>query len=141
MPVEPYLMFNGRCEEAIEFYKKVLGAEVLMMMRFKEPGTAAARHGAGGLGQQDHAQLRAHRRWECDGIRRLQRGGEFSGILIVAPCGRRSRRASKVRRAGRRRTSADAARQDLLVALLRHGRRPLWRCLDGHRPALRSEQE
>ena len=36
MPVEPYLTFNGRCEEAVEFYKKVLGAEVLMMMRFKE---------------------------------------------------------------------------------------------------------
>lgn len=36
MPVEPYLFFDGRCEEAIEFYKKTLGAEVLMMMRFKE---------------------------------------------------------------------------------------------------------
>jgi len=29
-------MFNGRCEEAIEFYKKALGAEVMMLMRFKE---------------------------------------------------------------------------------------------------------
>jgi len=36
MPVTPYLFFNGRCEEAIEFYKKALGAEVGMMMRFKE---------------------------------------------------------------------------------------------------------
>lgn len=36
MPIEPYLLFNGRCEEAIEFYKKALGAEVLMLMRFKE---------------------------------------------------------------------------------------------------------
>ena len=36
MPIEPYLFFNGRCEEAIEFYKKALGAEVLMLMRFKE---------------------------------------------------------------------------------------------------------
>jgi PhnB protein len=32
----PYLFFDGRCEEAIEFYKKALGAEVGMMMRFKE---------------------------------------------------------------------------------------------------------
>ena len=39
MPVTPYLFFNGRCEEAIEFYKKALGAKVEMMMRFKEaPG-------------------------------------------------------------------------------------------------------
>jgi PhnB protein len=36
MPVEPYLFFNGRCEEAIQFYKKALGAEVLMQMRFSE---------------------------------------------------------------------------------------------------------
>src|SRR5262245_53738591 len=36
MAIEPYLFFNGCCEEAIEFYKKALGAEVLMMMRYKE---------------------------------------------------------------------------------------------------------
>ncbi len=36
MKVEPYLVFNGRCEEAIEFYRKTLGAEVQMMMRFRE---------------------------------------------------------------------------------------------------------
>jgi PhnB protein len=34
--IQPYLFFNGRCEEAIEFYQKGLGAEVEMMMRFKE---------------------------------------------------------------------------------------------------------
>ena len=45
MQVQPYLFFNGRCEEAIEFYKKALDAEVTMLMRFKEspepppPGT------------------------------------------------------------------------------------------------------
>lgn len=36
MNVEPYLYFNGRCEEALEFYKKALGAEVTAMLRFKE---------------------------------------------------------------------------------------------------------
>jgi PhnB protein len=36
MPVTPYLFLDGRCEEAIEFYKKTLGAKVEMMMRFKE---------------------------------------------------------------------------------------------------------
>src|ERR1041385_4049736 len=34
--VQPYLFFNGRCEEAIEFYRGTLGAEVVMLMRFKE---------------------------------------------------------------------------------------------------------
>jgi PhnB protein len=36
MQVQSYLIFNGRCEEAIEFYKKSLGAKVEMLMRFKE---------------------------------------------------------------------------------------------------------
>jgi PhnB protein len=36
MPVTPYLFLDGRCEEAIEFYKANLGAQVGMMMRFKE---------------------------------------------------------------------------------------------------------
>ncbi len=33
---QPYLFFGGRCEEAMEFYGKVLGAQVLMKMRFNE---------------------------------------------------------------------------------------------------------
>ena len=36
MPIQPYLSFNGRCEEAIDFYRKALGAEVSMMLRFKQ---------------------------------------------------------------------------------------------------------
>ena len=36
MQVQPYLFFDGRCEEAIEFYKGALGARVEMLMRFRE---------------------------------------------------------------------------------------------------------
>jgi PhnB protein len=36
MQLQPYLFFDGRCEEAIEFYEKVLGADVTMLMRFKD---------------------------------------------------------------------------------------------------------
>jgi PhnB protein len=36
MQVQPYLFFDGRCEEAIEFYRKALGAEVATLMRFKD---------------------------------------------------------------------------------------------------------
>ncbi|OGB20620.1 MAG: hypothetical protein A3I66_22920 [Burkholderiales bacterium RIFCSPLOWO2_02_FULL_57_36] len=36
MQVQPYLFFDGRCEEAIEFYRKTLGAEVTALMRFKD---------------------------------------------------------------------------------------------------------
>lgn len=34
--IEPYLFFNGRCEEALDFYTKALGAKVEMLMRFKD---------------------------------------------------------------------------------------------------------
>jgi len=36
MQVESYLFFDGRCDEALEFYRKHLGAEVTMLMRFKD---------------------------------------------------------------------------------------------------------
>jgi PhnB protein len=36
MQVQAYLNFDGRCEEALEFYRKALGAEVVMQMRLKE---------------------------------------------------------------------------------------------------------
>jgi PhnB protein len=36
MQVQVYLFFNGRCEEALEFYKKAIDAEVLTLMRFKD---------------------------------------------------------------------------------------------------------
>lgn len=36
MNVQAYLMFNGRTEEAIDFYKKAVGAEVTAMMRFRD---------------------------------------------------------------------------------------------------------
>ena len=48
MQVQPYLFFDGRCEEAVEFYRRALGAEVTMLMRFKdspephEPGLVPA---------------------------------------------------------------------------------------------------
>src|SRR5262249_21193187 len=36
MQVQPYLFFDGRAEEAIEFYRKALGAEAGMLMRWKD---------------------------------------------------------------------------------------------------------
>ncbi len=36
MKTQPYLFFEGRCEEAIEFYRGALGAEVTALMRSKD---------------------------------------------------------------------------------------------------------
>jgi PhnB protein len=58
--LQTYLFFDGRCEEAIEFYRRALGAEVLMMMRFKDspeppqPGACAP----GSENKVMHASLR-----------------------------------------------------------------------------------
>jgi PhnB protein len=48
MKVQPYLFFDGRCEEAINFYRRALGAEVVMLSRFKDnPQPAMNPPGAG----------------------------------------------------------------------------------------------
>jgi PhnB protein len=57
MEIQPYLFFDGRCEEAIAFYRAALGAEVAMLMRFKDaPDPAMAP--AGGADKVMHASLK-----------------------------------------------------------------------------------
>ena len=36
MKIEPYLFFDGRCEEALAFYKSAIGAETTMLMRYNQ---------------------------------------------------------------------------------------------------------
>ncbi|MGE5540559.1 MAG: VOC family protein [Gemmatimonas sp.] len=36
MQVQPYLFFDGRCEEAMEYYRRTVGAELLALMHFKD---------------------------------------------------------------------------------------------------------
>lgn len=46
MQIEPYLFFDGRCDEAIAFYRNALGADVSMLTRFKNaPDPAMIRPG------------------------------------------------------------------------------------------------
>lgn len=48
MQVQPYIFFEGRCEEAVNFYKTALNAEVTMLMRYKDnPEPQAASDGCG----------------------------------------------------------------------------------------------
>ena len=41
--VQPYLFFGGRCEEALDFYRTAIGAEVEMLMRHKESPDSSPR--------------------------------------------------------------------------------------------------
>lgn len=36
MPIEPYLFFEGRCEEALDYYTRAVGAKVTSLMRYSE---------------------------------------------------------------------------------------------------------
>jgi len=58
MKVEPYLFFDGRCEEAIDFYKKAIGAEVTALVRFKDSPDPAMAHGSQDGNKVLHASLR-----------------------------------------------------------------------------------
>jgi PhnB protein len=45
MHVEPYLFFEGCCEEALEFYRRAIGAEIQSVQRFGDsPESSAAGH-------------------------------------------------------------------------------------------------
>ena len=59
MTVSPYVFFDGRADEAIEFYKKALGAKVNMLLRYKEsPDPNTAQHMPPGTGENImHAEL------------------------------------------------------------------------------------
>ena len=125
MQVQPYLFFDGRCEEAIEFYRKTLGAEVGMLMRCKdspEPcpeGTIPP----GNENKVMHAalQIGGTTVMASDGHCRGQ--AELPGVFTLARRDRRCACEAAVRCAERRRAGADAADQDFLCDQLRHGRR------------------
>ncbi len=59
MRIQPYLFFEGRCEEAIEFYRRALGAEPGDFMRYKDsPEPAMCPAGSAGADKVMHASFR-----------------------------------------------------------------------------------
>ena len=58
MKVEPYLFLDGRCEEALDFYKKAIGAEVTALIRFKDSPDPTMVHGGADPNKILHAVFR-----------------------------------------------------------------------------------
>jgi PhnB protein len=58
MYVEPYLFLDGRCEEALDFYKKAIGAEVTALIRFKDSPDPTMVHGGADPNKILHAVFR-----------------------------------------------------------------------------------
>jgi PhnB protein len=82
--VQIYLNFDGRCEEALEFYKRALGAEVTRLMRFKEspeppaPGCMAP----GSENKVMHAQFRVGNALIMASDGRCSGKGAFQGFSL-----------------------------------------------------------
>ncbi len=86
MQVQPYLSFEGRCDEAIEFYKKAIGAKVDMLMRFKEaPDQSMV--SSGNADKVMHAALRAGDTQLLMSDGRCTGSSNFSGISLALSAG------------------------------------------------------
>lgn len=83
MKIDPYLSFNGRAEEAIEFYKSALGAKVNMLVRFKEsPEKPAGGFPPELLNRVMHADLSIGQSKICATDGCSQSDKTFSGITL-----------------------------------------------------------
>src|SRR3569623_1984235 len=104
MQVQAYLFFDGRCEEALEFYRQALDAEVTMLMRFKdspEPHDSSTM-APGSENKVMHANLRIGDTAEMTSDKRCQNQPAFQGFALSL-------------------TVPDAARAEQLFAALADG--------------------
>jgi PhnB protein len=86
MQVQPYLSFEGRCDEAIEFYKKAIGATVDMVMRFKDaPDQSTVSPGS--ADKVMHAALRAGDTQLLMSDGRCTGSPNFTGIALALSAG------------------------------------------------------
>jgi PhnB protein len=82
--VQPYLMFNGRCEEALEFYRDTVGATVRMKMRFNEMPEPQQMEMAPGLGEKImHAEFVVGTSTIMASDGDCQSGGSFDGFSLA----------------------------------------------------------
>ncbi len=81
MQVQPYLSFEGRCEEALEFYKKAVGAQVDVMMRFKEAPADGGMCGDGCAGPMPPADKIMHSSFKVGGSVIMATDGMTSGKM------------------------------------------------------------
>ena len=89
MQVQPYLFFDGRCEEAIEFYKQALGAKVAMLMRFKEAPPRSDNPGEGCAGPMPDGNKVMHASFKVGDATIMASDGmasgkpEFKGVSLA----------------------------------------------------------
>jgi PhnB protein len=87
MLIQPYLFFGGRCDEALEFYRTTLGAEVEMVMRFKDSPEPHPGLAPGNEEKVMHASFRIGESILLASDGRCEGGTKFDGftLSIVVP--------------------------------------------------------
>ena len=135
MPVQPYLFFDGRCDEALEFYRKALGAEVTMLMRFKDSPVPHEQGMVppGAFNKVMHASFRIGDTTMLASDGRCLGRPSFEGFSLSLTVPNDAEVERLFAALVGRRAGAHAVGQDLLFLTLRHGRRPLRRVMDGLR--------
>ena len=83
MKIQVNLSFGGRCEEAMEFYKKSIGAEVTGLMRWKESPDAAMKPPLGYEEKIMHAAFRIGETHLMADDGMLTKETEFKGMTLV----------------------------------------------------------
>ena len=83
MQVQPYITFGGRCEEALEFYKKSVGAEVTGLLRWKDSPDAGMKPPPGYEDKVMNAAFRIGetRMMADDGL--SEKTAEFKGMTLA----------------------------------------------------------
>ena len=86
MQIQPYLQFDGRCEEAIEFYKTALGAQLEQLMRFKDKSdTAMVPPGSGNKVMHSSFRIGNTRVMASDGYCKGSPNFEGFSLSIMTP--------------------------------------------------------
>lgn len=88
MYVQPYLYFNGRTEEALEFYGQALGADQVFLMRFGEcPDKSMIPPGAENKVMHASFRVGSSVLMASDGMCNESDVGQFAGIslTLIAP--------------------------------------------------------
>lgn len=98
MKVQSYLSFEGRCDEALGFYKKALGAEVVQLMRYGDapppPSTPPSDNADAGCGgampagdKVMHAVVRIGETELMASDGRCSGQAEFKGVMLALSAG------------------------------------------------------
>ena len=140
MLIQPYLFFDGRCDEAIEFYKKAIGAEVEMLMRWKDaPDKSMCTPANENKVMHSCLKIGDTNVMASDG--RNTGNPKFDGFALSLDVKTDAEAATLFKALSDGGEVRDADGPDLLRLELRHGARPFRRALDGAQGEVSATQQ